>query len=108
MKFTSALSAIALVVFAQTVAASPTLVKNATTDVKHLPSEYLEVITVASLNDEVLWEEIAVAKIVDIVVSKNVTHANVTPDTVTTILTVVSEKYANTFALATSQVALTD
>ncbi|KIM77052.1 hypothetical protein PILCRDRAFT_825815 [Piloderma croceum F 1598] len=95
MKVTSALSAIALVLFAQTVAASPTIVSRA----EGLPDEYLQIIATETSNNTVVKETVILAKIVDIAINKTAPNPNLKPDSVTTEILVESNNYAAAFAL---------
>jgi hypothetical protein len=99
MKFTSALSAIVLVVFAQTVSASPAIVSRA---VEKLPNEYVQIISTELSNGTVVSQTVAFAKIVDIVVNKTAPNPHLKPDTENTVILIESKDYAAGFELTST------
>jgi len=97
MKFTSALSAIALIVFAQTVAASP-----APAETDNTQSSFVRIKRVKSSNGYPLEEMTVLAQINAVHVNKNATQTDGTPDTIEYYIAFSSQEYSQAWVVATS------
>jgi hypothetical protein len=95
MKFTSALSAIALVLFAQTVAASPASLPRSTST--NLPNQYVQLFRIETSNNTLVKRTTVIAEIVDIQVNTTNPHPDLIVDTVITEVGIESADYIDFF-----------